>query len=214
MAVGPILGADGTTPPTGRQGHTGESIVGMAHGKYFEAASRGLLFGACSQAGVAPGTALGTTAAFALYNPPTSGKRLSVCKVSLGYVSGTLGAGVMFHCVNVMVAGTALPAAPSSGTALTVYSRGVGLPPSAASNAATASAMTGATVTQPIAMRPFCSFNAILASTATGIFFVSEDVNGEFVIYPGYCYQLQSIAASGSTPLVAIGATWEEVPLV
>ena len=213
MSVGPILLADGNTPATGRQGKSGEAIVGQAHGKWFEAASRGVLFGACEQAGVAPGTALGTTACLALYNPAKSGKRLIVCKTSLGYISGTLGAGTVFHCANIKVAGTAV-AAPSGGTSLTVYSRNIGGEPLVSSQDAVGLVRTNCTVTQPIAMRPFASLQASLASTAVGPWMLTEDMAGEFVIEPGYCYQLQAIAAAGSTPLVAPGVMWEEIPIL
>ena len=217
FAVGPQLGADGTTPPTGRQGKTGEATVGQAHGKYFEAASRGVLFGAADQgSGVAPGTALGTTGLLALYNPVGSGKLLSVKKVSLGYVSGTLGAGTVFHCGNLPSNSGAIGAVaqPSGGTSLTIYPRYFGVQQPTAASKSVAEVRTGATVTTPVILRPFCSLQASLASTAVAPWMAVEDVDGEFVIAPGFCYQLQTVAAAGSTPLVAPGITWEEVPIL
>src|SRR5689334_20707141 len=76
--VGPITAADGSITQN-RSGKYGEQIVGQVRGKYFEATSRGNVYNAQTAAtGVAPGTALGTTAAFCLYNPANSGKRLVV----------------------------------------------------------------------------------------------------------------------------------------
>ena len=113
MSVGPVLGADGTTPATGRQGKTGEATVGQAHGKYFESASRGALFcGGDAGAGVAVQVSLTTAATCSLHNPANSGKRISIKKVSVTYFSGTLGAGSFYH--GYLAPGSTLP---SSGTA-------------------------------------------------------------------------------------------------
>lgn len=211
MSVGPVLGADGTTPSTGRQAKTGEANVTQAHGKYYEASSRGVLFFASDQAaGVATVTALSTTAIFSLYNPIGSLKRLSIKRVRLGYVSGTLGAGPILHCINPAIAGTAV-AAPSSGTLLTAYCTDAG---NQSGVTAVGVPRTGSTVTAPIAIGPIASVGAELASTVTGFQPASEDVDGEIVIEPGYCYQVQSVCAAGSTPKISVGVTWEEIPLV
>ncbi len=209
--VGPTLGADGSSgPATGRQGKTGETTVALAHGAYYEAASRGACYVACAQAGVAPGTALGTTAFLALYNPIGSKYRLAIQKVSVGYVSGTIGAGVLMHCANVLSAGGTTPAVPSGGTLLTSQNCNIG---NQSAPTAQGVARTGGTVTTPVAIRPFASLTAILATTAVGLYQVIEDVAGEFVIEPGQCYQMQAIAAAGSTPLLAPGISWQEIPI-
>lgn len=204
MPVGPSYNADGTTPAL-RFGKTSEQTVGQAHGKYYEAASRGVMFNACAQAGVAPGTSLGTTACLVLYNPPGSGKRLAIKKVSAGYVSGTLGAGTVFHCV----LGTITQTAPSSGTLLVNNCCDVGN-----ANAGVGVVRTGATVVQPVAYRPFFSTGAELATTASAMQEMTEDIDGEIVLEPGCTYQIQGITAAGSTPLIAPGITWEEIPIV
>ena len=185
--VGPTSQADGSYTQN-RSGKTGEQIVTNAHGKYYEASHRGVLFGACEQGtGVAPGTALGTTAALVLYNPQGSGKRLAIKKVAVGYISGTLGAGTLYHCIN----NSATQTAPSSGTA-----------------------RVGATVVQPVAYRPFATLSAELASTANQIANLYEDLDGEIVLEPGTSYQLQAVAAAGSTPKITAGISWEEISIV
>ena len=205
LRVGPQTNADGTTP-VGRSAKTGEQCVSQAHGKYYEAAHRGALFAACEQgSGVAPGTALGTTAALVLYNPPNSGKRLAIKKVRVGYISGTLGAGTLYHCVN----NTTTQTAPSSGTLLTPVCSDVG---NGASPVGVA--RVGATTVQPVAYAPFASLNAMLATTATNPVQVEEDLDGEIVLEPGTTYQLQAVAAAGSSPKITAGITWEEVPIV
>lgn len=207
MPIGPSYAADGSVPPGGtRYGKTGEQTVAQDHGKYYEAAHRGVLFGAGDQGGgVAVGTALGTTAMFSLYNPQGSGKRLAIQKVSLGYVSGTLGAGTIYHCGNP----TTTQTAPSSGTALTPTCLDIGN-----QNAPVGQAKTGATVVQPKILRPFVSLFAELATTANALQEVAEDVDGEIVIEPGCSYQIQAVAAAGSSPIVSVGVTWEEIQIV
>ncbi|HYD99853.1 MAG TPA: hypothetical protein VEH84_10750, partial [Alphaproteobacteria bacterium] len=175
------------------------------------------LFGAQEQgSGVAPGTALGTTACLALYNPRGSGKLLSITRVSLGYVSGTLGAGTVFHCANVPTDTGAVGAvaSPSGGTSLSVYNRRFGYQVQAASAAPVGLARVGATVTAPVAIGVFCSLQASLATTAVAPWMMVDDVAGRIVIEPGFCYQLQAVAAAGSTPLVSPGVEWEEIPLL
>lgn len=206
-SIGPAYSADSASAaPTSRFGKSGELITGHAHGGYYENASRGLTYTTADGTGTAPGTAIGTTAAFTLYNPANSGKRLAIQKVSLGYISGTLGAGTVFHCANISTS----QAAPSSGTALTMTNCDLG-------NAATpvGVARVGGTVASGTrALRPLCSLGASLASTAAAPWVVTEDVNGEIVVEPGTSYQVQGVTAAGSSPLVAIGVTWTEVPIV
>jgi hypothetical protein len=182
--------------------------VQSAHGKYYEAAHRGVLFAACDTGGgTAVVTSISTTAMLSLYNPAGSGKRLSVKKVSLGYVSGTLGAGTIYHCIN----GTNTQAAPSSGTALTPNCSDVG-------NLGTpvGVAKVGSTVASGTkAYRPFCSSFAELATTANPLQLIAEDVDGEIVVEPGCSYQVQAVmGAAGTSPVVTLGVTWEEVTIV
>lgn len=206
MPVGPIVGADGTTPAGVRYGKTGEQLMGQAHGKYFEATHRGNSFTAADQGvGVAVGTALGTTAMLSLYNPPGSGKRYAIQRVSLAYFSGTLGAGAVYHCGN----GTVNQTAPSGGTALTPACTDIGN-----QAVSTAQAKTGSTVVQPTILRPVVSLTAELATTANQLTDIVEDLDGEFVVEPGCTYQIQAVAAAGTSPKVSIGVCWEEIPIV
>lgn len=207
--VGEVLGGDGTTPGSGRQGKTGESIVGLAHGKYYEAASRGRLAFASDAAGVATVTSISTTAIISLYNPINSGRRLSLCKVSFAYFSGTLGAGPIYHCVTPQVSGTA-QTAPTGGTSITSRWSAQNIMTQAAAPVGTV--MTGGTVVAPIIYRPFCSVDAELASSVVGAKAIVEDMDGEIVLDPGASYQVQSVCAAGSTPKVTIGLLWEELP--
>src|ERR1043165_1466041 len=114
LRVGPVSQADGTLPQA-RAGKEGQLVVGQAHGKYCEPTIRGSVYSAQTAAsGVAPGTSIGTTGAFTLSNPIGSGKRLIVQNLGMGYISGTLGAGV----VHILTNNNPTAAAPT-GTAIT-----------------------------------------------------------------------------------------------
>src|SRR5437660_10591500 len=118
------------------RGNTGEAIVGDGEGQaearfdrlsglavtelrqhYAEMVARGRAFVAVNTAGAAPGTALATTAgAFALWNPPSSQVNLEIMEAEVVYLSGTLGAGVLYYVTHdysaVAPTGTALVPKP------------------------------------------------------------------------------------------------------
>ena len=168
--------------------------VALKHGRYFDAAIDGRLFHAAM-------AVPGATAAFSLHNPLGSGVRLAILVASLAYISGTLGAGVVWHLVNLDPS-----AAAPTGTAITerpgIVTGGVGQ----------GVALTTATLAvAPAIIRPFCSLQASLASTAVAPWVVNEDVGGAIVLPPGCTYSLHATAAGGASPLVGFGVTWEEI---
>lgn len=176
--------------------------VVQKHGQYHDAARDGRLFHSATAAtGVAPGTAIGTTAAYSLHNPLGSGVDIAILVVSMGYISGTLGAGVVWHLVNLDPS-----AAAPTGTAITErpgkVTGGVGL----------GIALTTATLAvAPAIIRPFCSLTALVAATAVAPWAITEDVGGAIIIPPGCTYSLHATAAAGTSPLVAFGVTHEEI---
>ena len=206
--VGPVLGADSTTPSTGRQGKTGEAITGFAHGKYYEPASRGVLFAACDQgAGVAVTATITTTCIFSLHNPLATQKRLAIKKVSVGYVSGTLGAGSLLHAINPV--GTTLP---TSGTLLASTCLDIG---NQSGVVAVGVVRTASTVVAAVAVSVLGSLFPELATTANAMQVVTEDLDGMIVLEPGGIYQLVGVmGAAGTTPKVSVGIVWEEIPIV
>jgi hypothetical protein len=95
---------DGVERPI-RLGKLGELVVGGA-ARYAEAVRRGACFRAqTAVTGVAPGTTISTAAAFSLANPLGSGIDLAIPEVSMGYISGTLGAGSVMLCGNRITTG-------------------------------------------------------------------------------------------------------------
>lgn len=202
--VGPQVAADAAYT-TIRTGRAGEVVVQDAHARHYEAVKRGNVFHAgTGAAGTAPGTVLSTTAAFTVYNPAGSGKDLVILSAQMGYLSGTIGAGLVVYAAN----NNPIAAAVAPGTALIPMNALLG------GAAGVGKAFTAATVpATPTILRPAWSLTAILASTAVGIYQCVDNVDGAIVVAPGCAISLEGIAAAGSTPLVLFGMTWEEVPV-
>lgn len=197
---GAILAGDGTLN-TFRQGREGDLVVQEGHARYQEGCVRGQIFSS-AVASVAPGTALGTTPPFVLWNPPSSGKNLVVITTSLGYVSGTLGAGFIAYAAVISQL-----TVPSGGTELTVTQNILSL------TKGTGRAFSGSTVAStPIILRPGYFIGGLLVGTAFPMTLVKDEVAGEYVIPPGSVFVIQGVTAAGGTPLVAIGGSWQEVP--
>lgn len=200
--VGEQSNGDGNNV-TIRAGRQGDAIVSHLHGRYYEQALRGRLFYAqTALTGVAPGTALGTTGAFSLYNPIASGRNLVILEGAMGYVSGTLGAGVVNWAANTNPA-----AAATTGTAITPVNALLG---GAASVAAPKT--TSTLPTTPTAVRVMGNLQASLASTAVAPWQLRDDVGGSIIVTPGCTITLHATAAAGSSPLVVFSVLWEELP--
>lgn len=187
-----------------RLGKTKELIVGEAHGRYYEAASRGKLFIAVTAvAGVAPGTALSTAPAFSLWNPVNSGILVTIKKVFIGYLSGTLGAGFMAHTQN-----SSQLTDPSSGTAIVPVCsllNGTG---------GTAKPHTSSTISATSTLiRPSLNLNAIAGAGDAGPSLGVDMVDDEIIVPAGVAYCLQGIAAAGTSPKIVIGVVYEEITL-
>ena len=178
--------------------------VAQRHGKLYRPSQDGRIFhGATAATGVAPGTAISTTAAFSVHNPSDSLVDIAILKAAMGYISGTLGAGTVWHLIN-----NDPTAAAPTGTAIVEIAGRVNGP------GGKGVALTTVTLAvAPKIIRPFCSIGASLATTAVQPWQVVEDVDGAIIIPPGCTYSLHGTAAAGTAPLVAFGVTWEEIPL-
>lgn len=183
---------------------TGEEVVSQLHGNLYEQNRRGNVYmGVTAVTGVAPGTAIGTTAAFALYNPLNSGVNLGVLQASMSYLSGTLGIGFVnwiYHTAAVQ-AGAAI-----TGTAISVV-QGNG-----AGGAGKGKPLTTATVVAGVLARAFGNLPPMLASSVLTPWRLDDYVGGALIVPPGAGVSLQATAAAGTTPLVIFGCTWEESP--
>ena len=197
--VGPQVLGDGA-PAAIRLARDGAAVLSPY---YRELARRGMVFGAVTAAsGVAPGTSIGTTGALDLYNPSGSPVDLEIIRVSVGYLSGTLGAGTIQYISHVRseVAHTGTPIVP-------INARGFG-------QGGYGRPLTTATVPAAgLAIRNLCSLGASLASTAGVPWIIVDRVEGEIVVSEGRGVSLQGTTASGSTPLVLFEVLWAEIPV-
>lgn len=205
VKVGPTPTADSLNV-TPRGDRTGATVVMPAASSNRERVRRGTCYFASDQAsGVAPGTALGTTAALSVYNPANSGVLVVVNRVYAQYFSGTLGTGTLCHCVNTSQTQTA----PSGGTLLANT-------PALAGNAnlSVAVVRTGSTVVQPVIIAPYAYLPPELATTVTAIQQNYDDNGDAIQLLPGTSYQLQAVAAAGTTPKITCSVFWEEQQLL
>jgi hypothetical protein len=201
-AVSPQNGQGGANPYV-QGGRDGEVIAADFHGRYYTANYNSRLWtSSTAVAGVAPGTALGTTVPIALWNPTGSKVNLEIIKFSASYVSGTLGAGFLAY------AGVA--SATPSGTRLTSVSGQIGNN----SSASVGQAWQGAIPTAPTIIRG--SGISLLPYLATSVLAVPpmvDELAGEFVIVPGGLFAVQGIAGGGTSPLMVFSLTWIESPI-
>lgn len=175
--------------------------VADAQPAYAAAALEGSVFHAeTAVTGVAPGTAIGTTAPFALHNPVGSGVNLILLEASMAYVSGTLGAGQVNYVVNLDPT-----AAVPTGTAIVARNAKLGGAASAARPLTTATLPAS-----PSLLKPFCSLGASLATTAVQPWQIKDRIDGSIVVPPGYTVSLEGTATAGTSPLVTFGMTWQE----
>lgn len=202
--VGVVVEGVGGEGPL-RLGRYRDLVVSQAHGRFSEATqNRSMYYVSTAVAGVAPGTAFSTTPPMAIWNPPNSGVLIAIAQVFLGYVSGTLGAGFMGHGYT-----PGQNTAPTAGAELqptqALLSQGQGK----------ARAFQGSTlVVAPALIRPSFSMGPALATTAQFPFLPYDEVDGAIQIAPGAVWAFQGAAlGAGTTPLVVIGVSYEELPL-
>lgn len=201
--AGPNITADGVFAAI-RLDKTGGLVNTNGHGWWHESTSRGKVFVASiGVAGVAPGTALSTSPALTLWNPPSSGISVSILQVFVGYVSGTLGAGMLVHSYN-----PSQVTAPSGGTALVASCALIN------TSTGIAKAYTGSTISATsVLLRPSMSMGAALASSVAFPAITMDEVGGGIVIPAGAAWCYQGIAAAGTSPLLSLAVVYEEITL-
>lgn len=187
-----------------RQDWQGNFVNSPGRPEAADPSGRGVTFAAFIPPGTgqAPGTAIGTTACFTLANPASSGYNFVIRKIMLGYISGTLGAGV----VALLSHASSPPiTAPTGGTAITAQNMLLG------GGVSQANVRFNNTVPATgLMIRAICSLGASLASTAAAPWQIIDDVKGEVTVAPGTAVSIQAIAAAGSSPLITAGMVWDE----
>ena len=205
--------SDGTVAPA-RASRVGALVTGDGQGKYYEQASRGLIFSlvlAATTGGIAAGNINGAAAAastqFALWNPLGSGKNLSLLKFGVFPISGTFAAGGVFHSFS--------STAPTIATSVLtpIQCNNIGMAASSVARALTSaggSALTGSSVLQILRAADIMFNAAAFANAASGK--LIEYIDGEIIIPPGTCW-VPTWTGAGTTVLNGYSVTWEEIPV-
>lgn len=210
--VGPIVGADGTTPPQ-RAGRYGDLIVSEFRGRYAEVASRGQVFCAnliATTGTIAAGNITGAAAAavtqFAVWNPVNSKVNLELLKFICNPISGTAPGGPVQHTVSI----NGVPNANIGSSGINTLSAVAGGFARVVASAAGV-ALTGGAALPAIPLRAshVNLFAAALAAT-TSIMAPSEDIGGDIVLAPGTLW-IPTWTAAGTTFLNGYSLVWAEI---
>ncbi len=210
LIVGPRVAGDGA-PVTTRGERSGGACTSDVRGHFAEAASRNQIFTltlAATTTGVAAGNIVGAAAAastqFALWNPVGSGKNLELLRFGMGIISGTPGAGPLFHGIF-----TGVPTL--NATTGNAYSNLAGQ--SAASVArwmalAAGSALTGGVAPITFSLSDFAT--TATAQATPGEVRAIENLDGSIVLPPGTGW-VPLWSAAGTALLNGYSITWQEV---
>jgi len=208
--VGPITKADGSQQAL-RADRTSAGVVTDAHSHFQEAVLRGNVYSlnlVATTTGVAAGNITGAAAAastqFALWNATNSKVALVLLKFGLGVISGTPGAGPMFHNIATVVPTVASTGGPALNN-LTFAPGGSAKFMASAAGAA----LTGGGALTALRIADFTSTNTAAASV--GELKAIELIDGEIILSPGTMW-VPCWGAAGTSLLNGYSITWEEVP--
>jgi hypothetical protein len=196
--VGPIYAADGSVE-TVRLGRFLDTVVQDAHGRYYEATSRGNVYVAANSAAQATTTSAATATGLILTNPIGTGKMLSILDVTVGV--GAVVAAVfevgLFANINTLAAAVTqtTPITPRNAL-LGSANAGVGL---AASSATLPAA--------PIHIRTLLASGWVTA-TAQSQELAKDEIAGAIALLPGTAVSVQSVVGTQS---IIASITWEEI---
>lgn len=200
IRVGPVASSDGTVNPA-RAAKTGELVSVDAHGRYYEACSRGLVFIVANTAAQASSTSSATATGLILSNPLGSGKVLSIIDITVGVGAAVAAAFEVGLFANINV----LAAAVVQTTPITPRCALLG-------SAAASVALLASAATLPAAPT---HIKALLASgwvtaTAQSIEIMQHDIAGSIILLPNTAVSIQSVVGA---QLIIASITWEEVPI-
>lgn len=208
--VGPRVGSAGAQLEH-RLDASGVLVVGDGHARYQEQTYRGNTFSmvlTATTTGVAAGNIVAAAAAastnFALFNPVSSGKLLVLSKFGMGIISGTPGAGPMFHG---FIRG--VPTVATTGTILNNYLSGSGGSIALGWATAAGTALTGGGAVTTLRIANFTS--TATAAASVGELNAIEVIDGDIIIPPGVGW-VPLWGAAGTTLLNGYSITWEEIP--
>jgi len=182
------------------------------HQRYQEQTYRQNMFSltlAATSTGVAAGNIVAAAAAastnFALFNPASSGKLLVLQKFGMGIISGTPGAGPLFHGFISNV-----PTATATGTIYNNYVTGASGSVARSYATAAGTTLTGGAAPSVLRIANFSSTNTAQASV--GELNAIEIIDGDIIVPPGAGW-LPLWGAAGTSLLNAYSISWEEIPV-
>lgn len=210
--VGVSSFADGSTPPL-RSGRQQDLIVSELHGKYYEQVSRANMFmlGVTWTSTVAAGNIAAAAAAaitqFAIWNPATSTKNISLIRLTLSLISGTTPVGPVSYS---QFSGVGVPTVAASGTPYNCLFGNTGTPAAKYMASAAGAALTGGGALVTVNTSGFYFTAGTYANLAVS--YAVDDIDGRIVLAPGQGF-VPVFAAGGTSLLGAWGLIWEEVPV-
>lgn len=201
LRTGLVVAADGSkNPPRGDR--QGALITTTAHGKYTEAAFRGNL---CFSYSAVRATSVPATAMIGniVWNPPGSGIVLALQKwtAQIGVTSAT--------CKGVSLAYGAQAITPTTVTAADSYGSTFLNAGSPGNCVAKAYAIATLLVVPTVVMNLHHNTAAI---ATTGVDIMQGDLEGMFIVPPGYIVCLAALGAAVAAAGMTSTITWEEIP--
>jgi len=200
-AVGPMMRSDGSVD-TLRMSRFGSLVVTDAHGKYWEAVSRGNVYTAATQAGVALTVGISTTATgIILTNPPNSGVYLSILEFICALTTAPAG----IATIGLQAVVTPQIAETTHTTPLTVRNCLIGSTKSGVGKADSSSTLAAT----PVAVRAVPGGPVATGSVTTA--YIKDVVDGALILSPG-----TAIATFALTTAISalLSITWEEYALL
>ena len=212
LQVGQVTASDNTNP-TARGGRVGETMISHTRSRFAEQSAQGNIFSmvlTATTTGVAAGNIVAAAAAastnFALFNPANSGANYHLIKFGMGVISGTPGAGPMFHGL----ISTGIPTVATTGSIINHKTGKAG--GSSALGWATAAGTTLTGGGAPVTTRIAGFSSTATAQASVGELNAIELVEGDILIAPGNGW-VPLWGAAGTSLLNGYSVTWEEVPV-
>lgn len=200
IRVGPVVSADGGVNAA-RAAKTGEIVATDAHGRYYEACSRGNVFIGANTAVQATSTASATATGLILTNPLGSGKVLSILDITVGTGAAVAAAFSVGLFANI----NTLAAAVTQTTPITPRCALLG-----SANAPVG--LLASAVTLPAAPTHIKQLLASgwVTATAQSIETMQHDIAGSIILLPNTAVSIQSVLG---TQTIVASITWEEIAL-
>jgi len=201
LRTGLIVAADGTKNPA-RSDRQGALVTTPAHGKYTEAAFRNkMCFSYCA----ARATSLPATSMIGniVWNPPGSGVVLAMgpWTAQIQVTSAT--------CFGIGIAYGAQAIEPTSTTVANAYGSTFLNAGSPGNCTAKAYAIATLLVVPTMVMNLYHNTAAI---ATTGVDIMRGDLEGQFIVAPGYVVCMAAISAAVAASGMTSTLTWEEIP--